>query len=154
MGAGVLNVIHCERTRHVMREALNAGWEWIGYTKGGHVEIRWPENGALIHCATTPSDPNSWKAFAKEIERVSGVEVWRKGNRRRSRRRTNGADVQVQAARRKHREEYEQRLAQQEAARQAARTAELRRRADAERAAAADEHRHEIEALMRPGWGH
>lgn len=153
MGAGLLNVIHCERTRHVMREALGAGWEWIGYTKGGHVEIRWPETGALLHCATTPSDPNSWKAFAKEVERVSGVEVWRKGNRRRSRRRTNGPDEALQAARRKHRAEYERRLAQEEAARQAAMQAQVRRSLAADRAAREDEHRHGIEALMRPGNG-
>jgi hypothetical protein len=144
----LLNIIHCGNTRKVMRAALDAGFEWVGYTKGGHIEIRWPSTGQLLHCATTPSDPNSWKAFAREVHSVSGVEVWRKGNRRRSRKSTRpGTDAQVEASRQRH----ARRIEAGRAAAEREEAADRRRIAEASRILAADRHRREIEELMRPG---
>lgn len=148
----VLGSVHCERTRAVLRAALDAGWEWVGLTKSGHVEIRWPETDARLHCGTTPSG-NSWKAFARDVERVSGVVVWRKGNRRRSRKSTAAEDEAVRAARRKHREAYEERLARQQLDREAARQGQAARTLAAQQAALSQQREREIQDLMRPGRG-
>lgn len=150
MGGYLLNVIHCANTRKIMRTALDKGWEWVGYTKSGHIEIRWPATGALIHCATTPSDPNSWKAFAREVTKVSGVEVWRKGNKRRSRKPANRPDLQVEASRRRHAEQGRAAVEREREQHLAAR----RRQAAIEAAAESERRRRDIEFLMRPGFGH
>ena len=142
MSGYLLNVIQCADTRRMMRKALDSGWEWVGYTKGGHVEIRWPATGALLHCATTPGDANSWKAFARNVKQVSGVDVRNRGNRRRSRKPLNQPDRQIEAARRKHAERIA-RAARDEAD-------ETRRSASA---IESDQHRRDIESLMQPGWG-
>lgn len=150
MTGSVLNVIQCPDTRRVMREALDKGWEWVGYTKSGHVEIRWPATGALLHCATTPSDRNSWKQFARNIEQVSGLLVVRKGNRRRSKKSTRvQVDPQIEASRRRHAAAQAAEVAQREAAEVARQCAALA----AERAAESDRHRREIESLMMPRYG-
>jgi len=146
---GQLDVIQDKDTRRVMRLALKAGWEWIGYTKTGHVEIRWPATDQLLHCATTPSDRNAWKAFARSIERVSGVKVRPQVKHGRSRQKTAGPDPEVLASRRRF---LAEKAAGQERVRRQ-REARERQRLAAERAASADQRRREIENLMQPGWG-
>jgi len=146
----LLNVIRCGDTRRIMASALDQGWEWVGYTKSGHVEIRWPETDERVHCATTPSDRNAWKAFARQIKRASGVETWQRGNRRASRKTiARGVDPEVAASRRRHAAEAERR----EAARAAAEEQRRRRQLAADRAGEDDRRRREIESLMRPGYG-
>src|SRR6478752_3567562 len=100
-GGSVLNVIRCKDTRRIAASALDQGWEWIGYTRAGHVEFRWPATDTRLHCATTPSDRNAWKAFARNIKQVSGVETWEKSNHRRPRKKADkSAEVQLEASRR------------------------------------------------------
>lgn len=153
MGGPLLNVVQCPDTRRVLRAALDAGWRWVGYTKSGHVEIEWPPTGELLHCATTPSDRNAWKQFARSVQKASGVELLAKVNRRRSRKNPLAPDKQVEAQRQKHRRQVAQRAAA--AAAEAQRREEARRRQAAAAARAADDERNrrEIESLMRPGYG-
>lgn len=73
-----------ENMRRVVREAIGAGWEFDGFSGTTHARIRWPGTGETLAFGTTPSVA-SWKSLATDIKRVSGVEVWRKGNRKRSR---------------------------------------------------------------------
>jgi len=149
-GGSVLNVIRCKDTRRIAASALDQGWEWIGYTRAGHVEFRWPATDTRLHCATTPSDRNAWKAFARNIKQVSGVETWEKSNHRRPRKKADkSAEVQLEASRRRH----QGKVARLEAARSAAEAAQRRRELAADRAADDDQHRREIESLMRPGYG-
>lgn len=70
-------------TRRVVREALRNGWQWGGVTGGTHARIVWPATGQALTFGMTPSVA-SWKTLATDIRKTSGVEVWRKGNRKRS----------------------------------------------------------------------
>jgi hypothetical protein len=70
--------------RRTVREALAAGWRWDGFSGTTHARIVWPETGDRLSFGTTPSVA-SWKSLANDIKKVSGVETWRKGNRKRSR---------------------------------------------------------------------
>lgn len=150
MSGQLLNIIRCPETRRVMRAALDQGWEWIGYTKSGHVEIRWPATDALLHCATTPSDRNALKQFARNIEQVSGVVTYRKGNHRRSKKSTKPqVDPQIAASRRR----YAATQAEQAAAREAAELQRRRQAAAAEASRRDDQHVRDIASLMRPGNG-
>lgn len=76
--------ITCPDTRKVVREALRQGWCWEGFTGTTHCVMRWPATGDVVRFGTTPSVA-SFKSLAKDIERVSGITVYRKGNRKRSR---------------------------------------------------------------------
>lgn len=80
--------------RRIVREALAGGWVWDGFTASGHARICWPSTGQTLSFGTTPGVA-SWKSLATDIKRVSGVEVWRKGNRRHSRKafRPSGFDL-------------------------------------------------------------
>ncbi len=68
----------------VVRTALQSGWEWIGFTGTTHASIAWPKTGEKVTFGTTPGVA-SWKTTATEIEKISGVKVWHKGNKKRSR---------------------------------------------------------------------
>jgi hypothetical protein len=70
--------------RRVVREALHKGWAWGGWTGTTHARLLWPPTGEAVTFGCTPSLA-SWKSLATDIQRVSGVTVWRKGNRKRSR---------------------------------------------------------------------
>lgn len=76
--------ITCPDMRRVVREALKGGWRFAGWTGTTHALIEWPPTGERLTFGSTPGVA-SWKTLATDIARVSGVEVWRKGNRRRSR---------------------------------------------------------------------
>lgn len=154
----LVNVIQCRDTRKVMAGALDAGWSWIGYTKSGHVEIQWPATGQLLHCATTPSDPNSWKRFAVQIFKASGVDLRPKGNRRRSRKPSQGSDFSLAQVRRDRSRGTSPSGWTSETPSQPREIASLERRrmqhqADAARAVEAERRRRDIEDLMRPGYG-
>lgn len=83
MSADPTRGISCPDTRRVVREALRQGWEWAGWTGTTHIKIVWPKTGAHLSFGSTPS-VGSWKATARDIERASGIVVWRRGNRKRS----------------------------------------------------------------------
>ncbi len=68
----------------VVRAALQHGWKWTGINGTTHAAIVWPATGEKVTFGTTPGVA-SWKTTATEIERISGVKVWHKGNRKRSR---------------------------------------------------------------------
>lgn len=70
-------------TKRIVTNALNAGWEWVGITKGGHLELRWPATDQRVWCGTTTGDRNSWKWFARDIKRICGVDVTVKVKKRR-----------------------------------------------------------------------
>lgn len=76
--------ITCPDMRRVIREALASGWKWDGFTGSTHARIKWPKTGAVCVFGTTPSVA-SWKSLATDIQKHSGVTVWRKGNRKKSR---------------------------------------------------------------------
>lgn len=154
MSKHVLQTIQCADSRRIVERALNAGWEWVGFTKGGHGQLRWPATGVVIPFAATPSDKRyAWRNLARRIKAESGLDFTQNGNRRRSRKNPNVPDPQVEAARRRHQRQIAARQAaeqQQRAEREAAR---IRQQAAACRAADEDRRRREIESLMRPGWG-
>jgi hypothetical protein len=79
--------ITCPDMRRVIREALAGGWEWGGIGGGTHGRIVWPADGTDVRFGLTPS-VGSWKTVASQIQRVSGVVVWRRGNKKRSRKAT------------------------------------------------------------------
>lgn len=139
--------ITCSDMRRVVREALRGGWEWVRWTGTTHAEIRWPATGDVLRFGSTPSVA-SWKSLATDIRRISGVQVWRKGNRKRSRKSTRAqVDPQVEASRRRHRKAIEARARERAAI-------DVRRQQQAlaaSRAADDDRRRREIESLMRPG---
>lgn len=85
--------------RRVVREALAGGWRWDGFTGTTHCRITWPKSGESLTFGTTPSVA-SWKSLATEIKRASGVETWRKGNRKRSRKKVQTSGFSLDAARR------------------------------------------------------
>lgn len=139
--------ITCPDARRVVREALANGWEWGGYTGSTHAFIVWPATGERLTFGATPSVA-SWKSLATDIKRVSGVEVWRKGNRKRSRKADQLTGFDLDAARREaaERQRERDRIAAMQAAARAAERARIREFATSER------HRREIENLMRaPG---
>ena len=76
--------ITCPDMRRVVREAVKGGWQFAGWTGTTHARIIWPETGQVLTFGSTPSLA-SWKTLATDIKEASGVEVWRKGNRKRSR---------------------------------------------------------------------
>ena len=76
--------ITCPDMRRTVREALAGGWRWDGFSGTTHARIVWPKTGDRLSFGTTPSVA-SWKSLASDIKKVSGVETWRKGNRKRSR---------------------------------------------------------------------
>jgi len=86
--------ITCPDMRRVIREALHKGWVWDGFSGTTHGRILWPKTGAHLAFGLTPSLA-SWKTVATDIQKTSGVEVWRKGNRKRSRKpfRPSGYDA-------------------------------------------------------------
>lgn len=143
-----LRGITCPDMTRVVREALSSGWEWVGFTGTTHAQIVWPDTGKVLRFGTTPGVA-SWKSLARDIERESGVTVWRKGNRKRSRKNFAAPDQQVEAARRRHAQQHQERLEREHAEREAARSEEQRRMRAAQRAAADDRRRREIEELMR-----
>lgn len=150
----VLVVIRCANTRRVVSAALEAGWQWVGYTKAGHIELRWPPKDVRIHCASTPSDSNAWKVLARTIKRVSGVTTVQVANHKRSRKgRGTKDEVQVAAARRRY--EREQQQAEQKRIHQERQRQQEARERAASRAVSADDDRHlrEIRSLMMPGYG-
>lgn len=139
--------ITCPDMRRVVREAIAGGWEWAGMTGTTHARLRWTD-GSTVSFGLTPSVA-SWKSLATDIKKISGVECWRKGNRKRSRKADQTSGFSMGAARR----EAEQR---EKASREAARihAAAERARQEAQRRAVAEERRRrDIEDLMRPGWG-
>lgn len=95
--------ITCPDARRVVREALRNGWEFGGFTGSTHAYIVWPATGERLGFGTTPSVA-SWKTLATEIRKVSGLEVWRKGNRKRSRKPPQFTGFSMDAARREARQ--------------------------------------------------
>ena len=149
MGGEVVNVrgITNADMSATINGAVKAGWVHLG-TKSGHTvgQIQWPATGAIVNYSTTPK-AGGWKTVAQMIYAASGVDLRRKGSNRRSRKPTGYvADPAIEASRRRHAETFEAKADERDAAKQA----EMRRRADAERTAAAERRRREIEELMRP----
>lgn len=85
----------------IIRAALQQGWEWLGFTGTTHAAIRWPQTGEKVTFGTTPGVA-SWKTTATEIEKISGVKVWHKGNRKRSRRAMSGSGFDLYSVRREN----------------------------------------------------
>ena len=85
--------------RRVVRSALSSGWRWLGWSGTTHAQIQWPDSGAVLRFGCTPSVA-SWKTLATDIKKASGVEVWRKGNRKRSRRADDVSGFDIARARR------------------------------------------------------
>lgn len=94
--------ITCPDMRRVVREAISGGWVFDGWTGTTHAAIRWPKTGARLTFGSTPSVA-SWKTLATDIEKASGVKVWRKGNRKRSRKADALTGFSIDAARRESR---------------------------------------------------
>jgi len=91
--------ITCSDMRRVVRAALHNGWQWGGFTGTTHAKLIWPKTHELVTFGLTPSVA-SWKSVATDIKRVSGVEVWHKGNRKRSRKADQLTGFSLDAARR------------------------------------------------------
>lgn len=154
----VLRTIQCPESRHVVAQALDNGWEWLGFTKSGHGQLRWPATGQVIPFAATPSDRRyAWRQLARRIKLVSGLDFTGNGgtNRRRSRKNPNNVvDLQVEASRRRYQRQQEAATAAAQSTSDERELAQVRQAQAAARAAVEETRRREIESLMRPGWGH
>lgn len=93
--------ITCPDMRRVVRDAMKSGWEFVGWSGTTHAIIEWPKTGERLTFGSTPGVA-SWKTLATDIKRTSGVEVWRKGNRKKSRKTFHDIDPAVEAQRRKY----------------------------------------------------
>jgi hypothetical protein len=144
----LLNSVQCPDTRRCVKEALAGGWEWVGITRQGHLELCWPPTDQRIFSSTTPSSSGSWKHLARDIERVSGLVVWRRAKRRPGKSKAERkAAAETQANRERTRAQSRtDRLAADRAARE-------RRQVEASVIVARDRERRGIESLMRPGYG-
>lgn len=91
--------ITCPDMKRVIREALAGGWEFAGMTGTTHGRIVWPATGDTVTFGTTPGLA-SWKSTATQIMQTSAVEVWRKGNRKRSRKADDVSGFSIDRARR------------------------------------------------------
>lgn len=152
---GVLSKIQCPESRHIVELALDNGWEWMGFTKSGHGQLRWPDTDQCIPFAATPSDKRyAWRQLARRIKSVSGLDFTQNGNRRRSRKNPNQPDREVAASRARYQRQVEAQRRAAEHHQNAAAMAREQREAQAARAAESERRRREIESLMRPGWGH
>lgn len=133
----IIRGITCGDTRRIVGLALEAeGWTYAGVTKGGHGILVWQPEGALegvrIYFAMTPGDCNAWKLVAKEIEKVSGLQIVNKTKRKAGRR---IAPVVVESAKAKaERERFQAEADARAVARYQARAAEREALADARRA--------------------
>lgn len=157
MSKHVLQTIQCPESRRIVELALKGGWEWVGFTRGGHGQLRWPATDQVIPFAATPSDKRyAWRQLARRIKFVSGLDFTGNGgaNRRRSRKPLTVSDPQVEASCRRYERQQAAALAAAQHAADQREQARIRQAAAADRAAAEDKHRREIESLMRPGWGH
>lgn len=95
----VASGITCPDTRRIVRAAIEGGWVWEGWTASTHGRLRWPATGDRITVACTPGSA-SWKSLATDVQRISGVQVWRKGNRKRSRKAPQLSGFSLDSARR------------------------------------------------------
>lgn len=98
--------ITCPDMRRVVREALHNGWTWDGFSGTTHARIVWPKTGDRLTFGLTPSVA-SWKSLATDIRRVSGVQVWRKGNHKRSRKKVTTSGFSIDVARKETRTWHE-----------------------------------------------
>jgi len=68
--------ISCENTRRIVEATLDTpGWIYRGVTKSGHGRMTWEPTNSDVFFGLTPSDQNSWKVLAREIEKVSGLRL-------------------------------------------------------------------------------
>lgn len=142
--------------RSDLREFLAAagvlGFQFDGYTGSGHMRLVHPQAGVYI-TAATPSDYRGVRNSLSDMERLSGVRLPR----------SNAAHMRFKPRDRAADQLREQRAAAARRAERQKRTqwaveshrsaAEAFQTAVARRITAADTHRREIEALMRPGRG-
>ena len=151
--------ITCGNTRRTVEGALNdPRWVYDGVAGKGHGRLRWMPTNEVVVFSLTPSDRNSWRNTARDIERISGVRPVPKGNRKPGRMKVSRADM---LARQRADRDRQRIIERREAGiRQAA--AEYVRRTDAkfrkvldgmvsDAIAQRDAQRREIESLMRPG---
>lgn len=92
--------VQCSDTKRVLQAALDNGWTFAGWSGTTHGAIEWPATGERVTFGTTPSDRNGWKKIASQIHRISGVEVWRRGNKKPSRKAPQLTGYDPSAARR------------------------------------------------------
>lgn len=133
------------QAREIVVIAKALGFRFDGYDGSGHVVLSLPD-GRRTSIPATPSEYRGRKNSILTLERMCGRKLPRP-NHRRSRKTFDQADPEVEASRRRY-------AATQEALneeRALAREAEEQRIRSAQKAAADDRHRREIEALMRPG---
>lgn len=124
------------------RDAERLGFHFDGYTGSGHVRFRNPDIDRVYISAATPSDHRGWANAVAEMERMSGRKLPRQNS---GHYRFKPARPEAAAGNRRH-EAAARRI-------EAQRAAAARRETDIRRIKAADEHRREIEALMRHGTG-
>lgn len=139
-----------------MREFLAAagvlGFRFAGFTGGGHMRLVHPDAGVYVTSAT-PSDYRGVRNAMSDMERMSGVRLTRPNAAHLRFKPIDRVSQQIRerhraAARRAERLERARAAAESRAA-----AAEAHRTATAAAITIADQHRREIEALMRPGRG-
>lgn len=121
------------------------GFKFAGYDGSGHVTWVHP-NGARYSTPATPSEYRGVRNSIAALERLSGCKLARPNHRRSRKSFAIQADPEVEASRRRHAETFADKADERDAAKEAERA----RIADAQRTAAAERRRREIEELMRP----
>lgn len=70
--------IQDENTRRIVQRALAADKRWeLSRTGGGHGKLTWEPTGEEVIFTLSRSSTRGWRHLAADIERVSGVVVWR-----------------------------------------------------------------------------
>lgn len=82
----VKGITNADMSRVVNETLRHRDWTYDGLSGTTHGILRHIPTGAVVTFGTTPGR-SSWKTVANEVERVSGVVVWRKGSHKTSRRR-------------------------------------------------------------------
>ena len=131
--------------RSFAAELDRGGWIYDGVDTKGHTIWSHPQASGPYKLPSTPSHFSVRRA-RRDVLRLLGrkPEGKRKGGPRKS---PTAPDAQVEAARARHADAYAKTLARREQQRQA----EASRQRSADRAAADERRRREIEDLMRPG---
>ena len=78
---GVTNV----DLKQMIKKALDAGWEMGPVSGSTHCYIYWPKTNEKVGFGTTVSDRHFWKSFARQVEKISGIQLVEKHNRGRAR---------------------------------------------------------------------
>jgi len=73
--SSILRGITNADVKSVVRKAMSKGWVLGEVTGTTHYHLIWPPTGERVGFGSTVSDRNYYKSFARQLEKISGVEI-------------------------------------------------------------------------------